>query len=264
MPAASVGLLDPIERVLAVAEQRGLGYWEATDLDVSQADADLLRSEAPPEITELRLPEPPDTVQVRGNRAWIAKQGGGWTYVVDLDTGSIGELPVNVRSAVETPDGLGVGMVRSPDGFVAVVLDENCQPLPLPDPTWPLSRIVQIGDEVYGWPARVKHFPLLRLDGQQWVAARRFFVRALAQGRRPAEVTTDKASVYPRILDELLPEACQVDAARENNRIEADHGRWKARPRPMRRLKRLRSVQTISSGHALVQRERDGRASDCD
>ncbi|CAO5178835.1 hypothetical protein FAIPA1_420029 [Frankia sp. AiPs1] len=28
---------------------------------------------------------------------------------------------------------------------------------------------------------------------------------ALSHGRRPVEVTTDKAPVYPRILDELLP-----------------------------------------------------------
>ncbi|MCK9905062.1 transposase [Parafrankia colletiae] len=89
-------------------------------------------------------------------------------------------------------------------------------------------------------------------------AARRFFVRALTHGRRPAEVTTDTAPVYPRILDELLPEACHVDAARENNRIEANRGRLKARLRPMRGLKRLRSVQTVSAGHALVQNIRRG------
>ncbi|EFC81973.1 hypothetical protein FrEUN1fDRAFT_4923 [Parafrankia sp. EUN1f] len=69
---------------------------------------------------------------------------------------------------------------------------------------------------------------------------------------------TDKAPVYPRLLDELLPEACHVDAARENNRIEADHGRLKARLRPMRGLKRLRSAQTISAGHALVRNIRRG------
>ncbi len=71
-------------------------------------------------------------------------------------------------------------------------------------------------------------------------------------------ITTGKAPVYPRILDELLPEACHVDTARENNRIEADHGQLKARLRPMRGLKRLRSVQTISTGHALVQNIRRG------
>ncbi|WP_026240293.1 IS6 family transposase [Parafrankia discariae] len=78
-------------------------------------------------------------------------------------------------------------------------------------------------------------------------AARRFFTAALSHGRRPVEVTTDKAPVYPMLLDEPLPEACHVDAARENNRIEADHG-----------LKRLRSVQTVSAGHTLVQNIRRG------
>ncbi|MCM3887335.1 transposase [Frankia sp. R82] len=38
----------------------------------------------------------------------------------------------------------------------------------------------------------------------------------------------------------------------------ADHGRRKARLRPMRGLKRLCSVQTISTGHALVQNIRRG------
>ncbi|SQD97835.1 Integrase catalytic region [Parafrankia sp. Ea1.12] len=80
----------------------------------------------------------------------------------------------------------------------------------------------------------------------------------LLWGRRPIEVTIGKAPVHPRLLDELLPEACHVDAARENNRIEADHGRLKARLRPMRGLKRLRSVQAISTGHALVQNIRRG------
>ncbi|SQD93579.1 Integrase catalytic region (fragment) [Parafrankia sp. Ea1.12] len=89
-------------------------------------------------------------------------------------------------------------------------------------------------------------------------SARRFFIRALSHGRRPVEVTTDKAPVYPRLIDELLPEACHVDAARENNRIEADHGRLKARLRQMPGLKRLRSVQTVNTGHALVQNIRRG------
>ncbi|WP_261569672.1 transposase, partial [Frankia gtarii] len=43
-----------------------------------------------------------------------------------------------------------------------------------------------------------------------------------------------------------------------NNRIESDHSRLKARLRPMRGLKRLRSAQTISAGNALVQNIRRG------
>jgi transposase-like protein len=38
-------------------------------------------------------------------------------------------------------------------------------------------------------------------------AARRFFTRALRAGTIPAEVTTDRAPVYPRVLDELVPSA---------------------------------------------------------
>lgn len=41
-------------------------------------------------------------------------------------------------------------------------------------------------------------------------ATRRFFSRALGQAPRPAEVTTDRAQAYPRVLDELLPAACHV------------------------------------------------------
>ena len=38
-----------------------------------------------------------------------------------------------------------------------------------------------------------------------------------------------------------------------NNPIEADHGRLKARTRPMRGLKRLRCAQLVCRGHAFVQ-----------
>ena len=39
-------------------------------------------------------------------------------------------------------------------------------------------------------------------------AARRFFTRALRAGTVPAEVTTDRAPVNPRVLDELVPQPC--------------------------------------------------------
>ena len=38
-------------------------------------------------------------------------------------------------------------------------------------------------------------------------AARRFFGRGLRAGTLPIEVTTDRAPVYPRVLDELIPSA---------------------------------------------------------
>ena len=36
-------------------------------------------------------------------------------------------------------------------------------------------------------------------------ATRQFFTRALGHGTHPAEVSTDRAPTYPRVLDELLP-----------------------------------------------------------
>jgi transposase-like protein len=43
-----------------------------------------------------------------------------------------------------------------------------------------------------------------------------------------------------------------------NNAIEGDHGRLKARLRPMRGLKQLRCAQVISDGHAFLQNIRRG------
>ena len=49
-------------------------------------------------------------------------------------------------------------------------------------------------------------------------AARRFFARALRAGTVPAEVTTDRAPVYPRVLDELIPSALHIVERYANNR----------------------------------------------
>jgi transposase, IS6 family len=68
-------------------------------------------------------------------------------------------------------------------------------------------------------------------------ASRRFFTRALEHGPQPVEVSTDRAPAYLRVVEELLPAACHVVEQYANNPIEADHGRLKARLRPMRSLK---------------------------
>jgi IS6 family transposase len=90
------------------------------------------------------------------------------------------------------------------------------------------------------------------------VAARAFFARALQLGPAPVEVTTDRAPVYPRVVDEAAPTARHVTEPYANNAIEADHGRLKARLRPMRGVKRLASARTIAAGHAFVQNLRRG------
>jgi transposase, IS6 family len=89
-------------------------------------------------------------------------------------------------------------------------------------------------------------------------AARAFFSRARRCGPPPVEVVTDRAPVYPRVVDELAPAARHVTEQYQNNAIEADHGRPKARLRPMRGLKRLASARTIAAGHAFVQNLRRG------
>jgi transposase-like protein len=97
---------------------------------------------------------------------------------------------------------------------------------------------------------------LARRDGE---AARRLFRRALVTlEARPSEVVTDKAPVYPHVLDELLPAAWHHVEQYENNRIEADHSRLKHRLRPMRGLRTDRSAQVIIAGLAFVQNLRRG------
>jgi transposase, IS6 family len=90
-------------------------------------------------------------------------------------------------------------------------------------------------------------------------AARSFFARVLRVGPSPSEVVTDRAPAYPRVIDDLAAAARHVTERYANNAVEADHGRLKARLRPMRGLKRLASLRTIAAGHAFVQNLRRGR-----
>ena len=86
-----------------------------------------------------------------------------------------------------------------------------------------------------------------------------FFAQAISRTRvSPTEVTTDRYRVYPRVLDELLPAAFHDTGAHTNNPLETDHGRLKARLRPMRGLKRDRTARVIVAGHAFVQNLRRG------
>ena len=84
------------------------------------------------------------------------------------------------------------------------------------------------------------------------------FTRTLRAGTVPAEVTTDQAPAYPRVLDELIPSALHTVEGYANNPVETDHGRLKARLRPMRGLKRRGSARIITAGHAFVQNLRRG------
>jgi IS6 family transposase len=77
-------------------------------------------------------------------------------------------------------------------------------------------------------------------------AATRFFETMLVGLDRPREVTTDLAAPLLRVVDELLPEVLHDTRQYANNRIEWDHGRLKARLRPMRGLRTDRSASTLT------------------
>ena len=55
-------------------------------------------------------------------------------------------------------------------------------------------------------------------------AARAFFTRALTSGPAPVEVTTDRAPVYPRVIEELVPAARHVTEQYANNALSAGRG----------------------------------------
>jgi len=89
-------------------------------------------------------------------------------------------------------------------------------------------------------------------------AARAFFATAIRSHGDPAEVTTDRAHTLVRVIAELLPAALHDTTQYANNRVEADHGRLKARLRPMRGLKRDRTADVVFRGHAFIQNLRRG------
>ena len=89
-------------------------------------------------------------------------------------------------------------------------------------------------------------------------AATRFFETMLAGRDRPTEVTIDLAAPLLRVIDDLLPEVLHDTTQYANNRIECDHGRLKARLRPMRGLRTDWTASTVIRGHAFVQNLRRG------
>jgi transposase, IS6 family len=89
-------------------------------------------------------------------------------------------------------------------------------------------------------------------------AARRFFTTALTAHGRPDEVVTDLAHALAHVIEELLPNTLHNTAQYANSRVESDHGRLKARPRPMRGLKRDRTASVVIRGHAFIENIRRG------
>ena len=61
-----------------------------------------------------------------------------------------------------------------------------------------------------------------------------------------------------RVVDELLPDVLHDTTQYANNRVECDHGRLKARLRPMRGLRTDRTASIVIRGHAFIQNLRRG------
>jgi IS6 family transposase len=90
-------------------------------------------------------------------------------------------------------------------------------------------------------------------------AACRFFRHArTSTGVVPSEVITDRAPIYPRVLDELWPAAWHHSERYANNRVEADHAQLKRRLRSMRGIKTMTGLRVVAAGHAFVQNLRRG------
>jgi len=90
------------------------------------------------------------------------------------------------------------------------------------------------------------------------VAARRFFTTALTAHGVPDEVVTDLSPTLESVIGDLLPDAFHNTGQYANNRVECDHGRLKARLRPMRGLKTDRTARVLIRGHAFMQNLRRG------
>jgi transposase, IS6 family len=71
-------------------------------------------------------------------------------------------------------------------------------------------------------------------------------------------VVTDLVRTLAHAIEELLAAALHNTEQYANNRVECDHGRFKARLRPMRGLKTDRTAQVIIGGHALMRNIRRG------
>ena len=85
-----------------------------------------------------------------------------------------------------------------------------------------LMRLQSCRALVYLYRAIDQYGQAIEVLVSQWrdlVAACQFSAHAPQHGPRPAEVNTDRAAAYPRVLDELLPSAVsRCGAIREQSR----------------------------------------------
>jgi IS6 family transposase len=102
--------------------------------------------------------------------------------------------------------------------FTPLVIDAAlpCRHAPVIDGSSTRPNLEVAGQWVYLYRA-IDQFgqviDVLVAEKRDLVATRRFFTRALEHSPRPAEVSTDRALAYPRVLDELL---CPPSATSRN------------------------------------------------
>jgi len=114
---------------------------------------------------------------------------------------------------------------------------------------------VRLSDDIFGTHKVIDVFVSRKRDLK---AATTFFADAIGTHGERAEVTTDRAQALIRVVADLRPAALHDTTQYANNRVEADHGRLKARLRPMRGLKRDRTASVVIRGHAFIQNLRRG------
>ena len=100
-------------------------------------------------------------------------------------------------------------------------------------------------------------FKGFRFPPEVVVLAVRWYLR-YGLSYRDVEVVTYRAPALRAAIEELMPAAFHNTERYANNRVACDHGRLKARLRPMRGLKREHSARVIIRGHALMQNMRRG------
>jgi transposase-like protein len=89
-------------------------------------------------------------------------------------------------------------------------------------------------------------------------AARTFFHHRFGRSRRAGRGGHRPGRALANVIEDLLPGVWHITEQYANNRVECDHGRLKARLRPMRGLRTNRTASVAIRGHAFVQNLRRG------